>query len=803
MAASLESNFIKRYTMPTNRILSEELTPGDVETILHRLGIELKGSGWQTIKSPLRDEKKASFGINLESGAFKDHATGDTGDVVTLAELILDKSNADAIQWIKSQTNLASALYSPPQSNGRTTQPKQKEKPFWSKHNKRLIKQGQKKLNKNHQLVKTAAAYDQLSIETLRHYGVGIIEQYGKEWLALPYKTGVQLYRRSDGDKQIRAIAGSKPGESFYGQRKINGEAKALYVAKSPRECMLLFQLYGDRVDVIGLATGEQGNLSTEQFKWLKTQISEAEYQSIKIILDCDSEPAEITAKSLAKEVKEAAGDIEVSYVNIHEASGGDYKDITDCIQNGMPKDLLLEIISSGHKVNATNAKDAINAKRQTVDEAFDVATAPPIPEQVYDLLPQMLKTRCSLLTKAHRRDVFLISALPVIAAQMPNVLAGHLDGYYSPDLFTLIVAAPGTGKGISSKAKAFGHKLNEAIIKECEQYRAEYENAPDEEKTTMPEPKDRSLFIPANSSSRAIYDTIAANGGNGLIFENEIDTMLNATSQEWGNFSDVCRKAFHHESLSINRKGERFYIDNPRLSMCLSGTFDQFKNMFESAENGHFSRYGLYTFDVQRAWQSHRPTKESRSIIESVETASQELYQMQQRLSDRDKPLYIDLTEEQWQMIDETFAEKMQIIEDLDLSTYLHASNNRAAVLALRMASIFTVLRANGADSHSIVMKEKLTPTEADMNAALLLADNFIKHAIRLYYILPKAEDSDSRGERYKKFLTALPQKFETAEAIEIAENLEIPERTAKRWLSGEKIIKRIKRGKYEKMPK
>jgi hypothetical protein len=221
---------------------------------------------------------------------------------------------------------------------------------------------------------------------------------------------------------------------------------------------------------------------------------------------------------------------------------------------------------------------------------------------------------------------------------------------------------------------------------------------------------------------------------------------------------------------------------------------------MFESAENGHFSRYGLYTFDPERTWQSHRPTKKSKALLESVESASTQLQILHQMLEDREDPIYIDLTDEQWQQIDDTFADKMQIIEDLDLSSHLHASNNRAAVLALRMASIFTVLRAFEEDANRLTFEDSLTPTAADMKAAILLADNFIKHAFRLFYILPDSGDSNAKGERFNKFMAMLPDKFETAEAYKIAESLEIPERTARRWLSNESSLKRIKRGYYKK---
>jgi hypothetical protein len=345
---------VQSKMLKSNRIISDELSSHDIETVLSRLGIEQSGSGWQTIKSPLREDKNASFGINLDTGAFKDHATDDSGDIVTLAERMLNKDNTQAIQWIKEQTDLTGALYGPAQSNGKATPPKQKKesKPFWSDDTRQLMLNGQKKLTAEHELVKTAKEYDQLNIETLKYFGAAIVDYWYApdekkyNWLALPYDTGCQLYRRADGDKVMYAIKGSSPGESFFGSRKVTGDKKRLLIAKSPRETMLLTQLFNDSADVVGLATGEQGNISTKQIESLTSQISESNYEKITTILDCDSEAAEITAKAFAGEVQKAADGLDVSYLNIHEASGGESKDVTDYIQNGMPTEKLWQVIT-------------------------------------------------------------------------------------------------------------------------------------------------------------------------------------------------------------------------------------------------------------------------------------------------------------------------------------------------------------------------------------------------------------------------------------------------------------------------
>lgn len=800
-------------------LISEELSPNDVQTVLQQLGITTENtrtdqSGWKTIKSPIRDDNKPSFGLNPTTGAWKDHGTGNSGDLVTLAEILLGKTQADAIQWIKEQVNMIHYSNTAParrHSNG-TIHSESKPARFWTAQRILWITEGQKNFSDNfaHDIIQTAGAYDCLKPETLVHFGTALVNKWGKDWLAFPYETGCQLYRRENNKKQIRSIKGSRPGVSFFGSRKLDGSRDNLFIGKSPREAMLLHNLCSDMADVIGLATGEQSDMSPEQIDWLKGQVDRSDYRNVYVFLDCDTEEASNTAHAFGKKIKGVVGPLNVQVVNVYDFSGGEYKDVADLIRAGAGPDVMGDIIKSGKAISATNAAcHGANIGTKSTDSLInhlsfetDVSTAPALPFEVYESLPDTLKTRCSLIDQARRRDVFLVSSLPVVASHMPNVLAGHADGYYSPDLFTLIVADPGAGKGIASKAKELGKSLNRHLIEKSSKEKSNYESLTENEKLQINPPKDRSLFIPANSSSRAIYDKLDANGGNGLLFETEIDTMLNATSQEWGNFSDITRKAFHHEAVSINRKHEQFWIDNPRLSICLTGTFDQFKRMFESAENGHFSRYALYTFDTPRVWHSHRPTKRSRQLVDSIQSASETLFEIYNNLAYRPQPLYIDLTEQQWGQIDETFSEKMELIEAYDLSKYLHASNNRAAILALRIASSLAVLRTFEQDPSIISDADYINPSSEDMTAALWLADTFIKHEVRLYHILPKATDTDSKGQRYEQFITALPTEFATADAVLIGEQLSIPPRTIKRWLSNTDRLTRIKRGHYRKVP-
>src|SRR5690554_4634034 len=116
--------------------ISESLTPPQIQTLLFHLGIEAKArtdeNGWMTIKSPLRDEKNPSFGLNVKTGAWKDHSTGETGDMVTLAQRINRMETKEAIQWIEGQTEIVSTLYKPPK--------KKKAEKFWIDENLDFIR---------------------------------------------------------------------------------------------------------------------------------------------------------------------------------------------------------------------------------------------------------------------------------------------------------------------------------------------------------------------------------------------------------------------------------------------------------------------------------------------------------------------------------------------------------------------------------------------------------------------------------------------------------------------------------------
>lgn len=83
------------------------------KVVLDNLGIKYPENRIEVlISSPLREDKNPSFSINLDKGVFKDHSTGDKGDLITFWGLYrgLNTSGKDFIQIIKELNQITGYL---------------------------------------------------------------------------------------------------------------------------------------------------------------------------------------------------------------------------------------------------------------------------------------------------------------------------------------------------------------------------------------------------------------------------------------------------------------------------------------------------------------------------------------------------------------------------------------------------------------------------------------------------------------------------------------------------------------------
>ena len=396
----------------------------------------------------------------------------------------------------------------------------------------------------------------------------------------------------------------------------------------------------------------------------------------------------------------------------------------------------------------------------------------PCIPQEVYDRLPKIFQ-RATEKFESRKRDILLTGLLGVTSGML-YTRGNYMGDTTFPNLFCFVVASPASGKGVLKYAKAIGIK-REVNISGID------------------------VFIPANISAPVIYKRLSDNGGVGIFFESEADTLNNTLKQDWGDFNDLLRKAFHFEEASLLRKDRYYKIHHPRLSVILSGTLSQLQRLIPDVENGLFSRFVFYAFKSAEHWD-----KEADMAGYSFDDYFGELSEQFDLIISNS--MFLDkfsLTKEQKEVLHSRFEKWLNeflVYYDDEATSIV----KRLANITFRIAMILTAIRFGE--------QEKPTETplmfcsDEDFETAFLLAQTYKHHSLFVYATLKKKpENKKPIDTMVQMFFEALPFEFKKEEAnvIGAREGIGIAKRTVSKYL--EKLVKaghleQPKYGKYRK---
>jgi len=372
----------------------------------------------------------------------------------------------------------------------------------------------------------------------------------------------------------------------------------------------------------------------------------------------------------------------------------------------------------------------------------------------IIDELPELLKKLCDILVDETEKEVFLIGAIGVVSGLLPNLKGLYSGKWIAPNLFVFVLAGYGGGKGSLDYARELGEQVHLAkrakakelmarYLNEMDTYRKELKeyNKSKDKKATPPEkpekPPAKMLYIPANNSKSGIYQLLQENDGMGIIFESEGDTLADAIKQDYGNFSDTLRKAFHHEYLDLFRRlnNELIEIKYPELSVILSSTFNQLKILIPSVENGLYSRFLYYELKQNNKFVDVFDNRK-KDYEEQFNDAGNAFAELYYRLEDLSTPIWFRLTEEQQKKFVELFNEKKaNLIDEVDVT--MAGTANRLGIIAFRIMMLFTAIRAyeSGLLSGTIVCKD------TDFENALRLVERLEKHAKTVFGYLSNSQ--------------------------------------------------------------
>ena len=197
-------------------------------------------------------------------------------------------------------------------------------------------------------------------------------------------------------------------------------------------------------------------------------------------------------------------------------------------------------------------------------DDPEEMPILPLFPASIYPALPGLLKDVTDLMHTDQEKSLVLIGSIVTLSSAMVPVMTIYFGKTIYPNMYLFVPGPAGAGKGKLD----FCFRLVKPIHKEKldrwntakEEYKKEYARYKRQKKGENIDPPQKPpiqlLRVPANSSSTSFQQAMAENG-NLLMFETEGDTVVNAFSSDYGDYSDAFRKAFAHESFGYLRRGD------------------------------------------------------------------------------------------------------------------------------------------------------------------------------------------------------------------------------------------------------
>jgi len=436
--------------------------------------------------------------------------------------------------------------------------------------------------------------------------------------------------------------------------------------------------------------------------------------------------------------------------------------------------------------------------------------------------LPTLLRMPVMMRDEDEDRDKMLLSCLLLYSGVMPNVFGIYGEKRVMPPFYLIIMAPSGARKGMINDTRALLNPIESALHRlyyhkkdEYQEQLAQYNALDRKQRASQREPeppKYRSLFVAANSSSTAWQQTLADNEERGIMFETEADTLTQALKQEYGNYSDGLRKAFHHELINYSRRTENEHVtvEHPQLAALLTCTPSQIPLLLSSSEveNGLASRFLFYNLKGGHDWKDPFASVEEPldMRIEEVGKLYQEMYN--ELLKRSDKPLQIVLSKQQQQLFNGYF--KALLPEQLGLyGESFDAFVYRLGLVTFRMAMVFTILRCYEQQPYFEPETQALVCDDNDLHTVLTIVNSLVNHTAHVYnnflvHDKPISPAVAAMSTQEKTFYAALSDEFTTAQCRETAESIGVPWKTAERYLgsfvSKHHVAIRIRNGVYKK---
>ena len=464
-----------------------------------------------------------------------------------------------------------------------------------------------------------------------------------------------------------------------------------------------------------------------------------------------------------------------------------------------------------------TDATSDKNVAVSFVESQEEDRSLPLFDPAIYPKLPGILRKAVETMHIRQEKDLVLIGSIVTLSSVLLPFRTIFHGRTIFPNMFLFVPGPAGSGKGrldfcyrlvrpIHNDKRELWQLAQEEYKQELDRYRALSKK--EKANTTSPvKPPITLLRVPANCSATSFAEAMADNG-NMLMFETEGDTVVNTFISDYGNYSDNFRKAFAHEEFGYLRRGndsEEKEVQNPRLSVVLSGTPEQVKSLIPNAENGLLSRFIFYTLSATDEWldgfSGYDADNPLEKVFDDLGAEVERFYQYLKNVSE----VWFSLSFVQQQKFNDYFAEEKQRMKELNGDLY-NASTHRLSWALLRIAMILTALRCMDTGK----VPEKIECADSDFDTALSIIKTVSHHNDYIFNVLNEGVTEEVKvSETYSSaaratLLSILPDQFTSkdmkAAAVKISKSVRTVERQIRRAIQNGQV-KELGKGSYRKI--
>lgn len=246
------------------------------------------------------------------------------------------------------------------------------------------------------------------------------------------------------------------------------------------------------------------------------------------------------------------------------------------------------------------------------------------IPEEVYALLPELLRHTCAQLDDPIQKDTCLLTTLAVYGSMFCNYYAHFAGREIKPNLNLYIADGNCITGGVVANALKIADSADEERVAYAKDYREDYpsdvehynqmlasylsrmkirsinknDNSPEPETPTQPEPPaDYKYYVPTGISAAALMTQLRENKGFGLLCETG-NGISNMNYHVRLMLKHLLTKCYYNEPVSYYHAPakEDIRIKAPHMGVILSGSYEQLLDVIPNKDYGLHDKFCFYT---------------------------------------------------------------------------------------------------------------------------------------------------------------------------------------------------------------